>query len=110
MGTSAAWLGHHSGSFTLSTLWEARVVANCLEVGVTGCPLARSRVLGEGDRGHRQLPADVYEEGLSRFSLRQPPALLLAMICVNIAARAATLMVSPSRIATVRAVCCRGPR
>ena len=39
-----------------------------------------------------------------RFSLRQPPALLLAMICSNIAVRAGALMASPSRIATVRAV------
>ena len=41
---------------------------------------------------------------LSRLSLRQPPARLLAMICLNIAASAGALMVSPWRTATVRAV------
>ena len=41
---------------------------------------------------------------LSRLSLRQPPARLLAMICLNMAVRAGALMVSPSRMATVRAV------
>ena len=41
---------------------------------------------------------------LSRFSLRQPPARLLAMICLNMAERAGALMVSPWRMATVRAV------
>ena len=46
---------------------------------------------GRGD----QLPA---------FSLRQPPARLLAMICRNMAARAGALMASPCLTATVRAV------
>jgi hypothetical protein len=36
--------------------------------------------------------------------LRQPPARLLAMICLNIAASAGSLIGSPSRKATVRAV------
>ena len=40
----------------------------------------------------------------SRFSLRQPPARLLAMICRNIALSAGALMASPRRTATVRAV------
>src|SRR5256885_9994522 len=35
---------------------------------------------------------------LSRFSLRQPPARLLAMICLNMAERAGALMVSPWRM------------
>ena len=38
------------------------------------------------------------------FSLCQPPARLLAMMCLNIAVRAGALMVSPWRTATVRAV------
>src|SRR5258708_5926398 len=38
------------------------------------------------------------------FTARQPPARLLAMICLNIATRADALMVSPRRTATVRAV------
>ena len=37
-------------------------------------------------------------------SFRQPPARLLAMICLNIAISADVLMASPSRKATVRAV------
>jgi hypothetical protein len=41
---------------------------------------------------------------LSRFSLRQPPARLLAIICSNMAVRAGALMVSPWLTATVRAV------
>jgi hypothetical protein len=41
---------------------------------------------------------------VSRFSLRQPPARLLAMMCLIMAVRAAALMVSPARTATVRAV------
>jgi hypothetical protein len=40
----------------------------------------------------------------SRFSLRQPPARLLAMMCLNIAVRAGALSVSPRATATVRAV------
>lgn len=40
----------------------------------------------------------------SRFSFRQPPARLSAMIWLNIAISAGALIVSPSRIATVRAV------
>ena len=40
----------------------------------------------------------------SRLSLRQPPARLLAMMCLNMALRAAALMASPRRMATVRAV------
>src|ERR1700730_17144045 len=40
----------------------------------------------------------------SRFHLRQPPARLLAMMCLNISVSAGALMVSPWRTATVRAV------
>ena len=40
----------------------------------------------------------------SRLSLRQPPARLFAMICLNISVRAAALIVSPSLMPTVRAV------
>ncbi len=40
----------------------------------------------------------------SRFSLRQPPARLLAMMCWNMVLRAGALMASPWRMATVRAV------
>lgn len=36
--------------------------------------------------------------------LRQPPARLLAMICLNISVSAGALMASPSRKATVRAI------
>jgi hypothetical protein len=38
------------------------------------------------------------------FSLRQPPARLLAMICSKIRLSAPALISSPARIATVRAV------
>ena len=38
------------------------------------------------------------------FSLRQPSARLLAMICLNMALRAGTLMASPGQMATVQAV------
>ena len=40
----------------------------------------------------------------SRLILRQPPARLLAMMCLNIAVRATALIGSPRRKATVRAV------
>jgi YceI-like domain len=43
-------------------------------------------------------------QSVSRFNLRQPPARLLAMICLNMAVRARALIVSPWRTATVRAV------
>jgi len=45
--------------------------------------------------------ASVLSPGLS---VRQPPARLLAIICLNMAARAEALIVSPWRTATVRAV------
>ena len=38
------------------------------------------------------------------FSFRHPPALLLAMICFNMALSAGALTFSPRRMATVRAV------
>jgi hypothetical protein len=41
---------------------------------------------------------------LSRFNFRQPPARLLAMMFLNMAVGARALMVSPWRMATVRAV------
>ena len=40
----------------------------------------------------------------SGFNVRQPPARLLAMMCLNMAVRAGALMTSPWRKATVRAV------
>ncbi len=57
-------------------------------------------------RFHGRLVAPPSEDGdqLSRFSFRQPPALLLAMICLNIALSAGALIVAPWRIATVRSV------
>ena len=46
----------------------------------------------------------VPEHSTSRFSLRQPPAGLLAMICLNIAVSAGALMCSPWRMDNVRAL------
>ena len=40
----------------------------------------------------------------SRFTLRQPPLRLFAMICLNMARKARAFIFSPWRIATVRAV------
>src|SRR5215470_16918527 len=45
-----------------------------------------------------------FKNQLSAFNLRQPPARLLAMICLNMAVSAGALTVSPCRTATVRAV------
>ena len=50
--------------------------------------------------GRRHHSAD----STSRFSLRQPPARLLAMICLNIAVSAGALMCSPWRMDNVRAL------
>src|SRR5918995_1769652 len=61
-------------------------------------PVHHHRARSPGRRG------SMTGDQLSRFNLRQPPARLLAMICLNIAVRAGTLIVSPWRTATVRAV------
>lgn len=91
------------------SLWSSLDAADAIVFGAPtymGSPSAGFKAFAEGtsavqDRGgvHQQRTGQ-----LSRLSLRQPPARLLAMICLNMAVRAGALMGSSSRKATVRAV------